>query len=165
MSDERSINRHAIIRTRSYKLLDDARLAASTSEAAYDSQQTRSAISQLFKARSGTGKTPYDWQLDVTEAILLGLDSMVIAGTGSGKTIPFMLPLLAHPGKNIIIISPLKVLQQDQVCDKSLTNILIQNCFFHHFNLLINLAGSQAVTKRYRCSRPKCTRRCGVDSA
>ena len=76
----------------------------------------------LFEARSG--KTPYDWQLDVTEAILLGLDSMVIAGTGSGKTIPFMLPLLAHPEKMVIIISPLKVLQRDQVCDDILDNSL-----------------------------------------
>ena len=72
MSDDRSTNQHANIRLRSYKLLDDARLAASTSDAGYDSRQTRSAITQLFKARSG--KTPYDWQLDVTEAILLGLD-------------------------------------------------------------------------------------------
>jgi len=69
----------------SYKLLEDAQLAASNSDAAYDSQQTRSAITQLFEARSG--KTPYDWQLDVAEAILLRLDSTMIAGTGSGKTI------------------------------------------------------------------------------
>ena len=59
--------------------------------------------------------TAIDWQLDVTEAILLKLDSLVISGTGSGKTIPFMLPLLAHPEKVVIIISPLKVLQRDQV--------------------------------------------------
>jgi ATP-dependent helicase YprA (DUF1998 family) len=108
-------DRHANIRIRSYKLLENARLAASTSETAYDSRQMRSALTQSFKARSG--KTPYDWQLDTIEALLLGLDSMVIAGTGSGKTIPFMLPLLANPEKIVIIISPLKVLQRDQVCD------------------------------------------------
>ena len=109
MSDKRSSNRHANVCIQSYKVLEDARLAASTSDAAYDSRQTCSAITQLFKARSG--ETPYDWQLDITEAILLKLDSLVIAGTGSGKTIPFMLPLLAHPEKVVIIISPLKVLQ------------------------------------------------------
>ena len=113
MSEEKGTNRHSEIRLRSYKLLEEARLAASTSEAGYNCQQTRSTITKSFKARSG--KTPYDWQLDVTEAILLGLDSTVIAGTGSGKTIPFMLPLLAHPEKITIIISPLKVLQRDQV--------------------------------------------------
>jgi bloom syndrome protein len=58
---------------------------------------------------------PYPWQLDATEAILLGLDSIVIAGTGSGKTMPFMMPLTLDPKKKIIIISPLKVLQEDQV--------------------------------------------------
>ena len=62
MSDERNSNRHANIRIRSYKVLEDAQLAASTSDAAYDSRQTRSAITQLFKAHSG--KTPYDWQLE-----------------------------------------------------------------------------------------------------
>jgi ATP-dependent helicase YprA (DUF1998 family) len=47
----------------------------------------------------------------------MGLDSIVIAGTGSGKTMPFMMPLLMDPTKKIIIISPLKVLQLDQVRD------------------------------------------------
>ena len=51
----------------------------------------------LFKAY--LGKTPYDWQLDDTEAILL-----------------------------LGIISPLKVLQQDQVCDYVFP---IQSYFFH----------------------------------
>jgi bloom syndrome protein len=49
------------------------------------------------------------------EAILLGLDTVIIAGTRAGKTIPFMLPLLLHKDKLMIVISPLKVLQQDQV--------------------------------------------------
>ena len=137
MSDEKGTNRHSQIRLRSYKLLDEARLAASNSEAGYNlnCQQTRSTITKLFQARSG--KTPYDWQLDVTEEILLGLDSIVIAGTGSGKTIPFMLPLLTHPDKIIIIISPLKVLQRDQVfiLKRSLEILffLIQRLFLQPF--------------------------------
>ncbi|KAF8239110.1 hypothetical protein L208DRAFT_994930, partial [Tricholoma matsutake] len=57
---------------------------------------------------------PHDWQLDVAEALLLGIDSVVIAGTGSGKTILFMLPLLSNPEKMVLIISPLKILQCDQ---------------------------------------------------
>ena len=52
-----------------------------------------------------------EWQLDVTEAIMLGLDSVVIAGTGAGK----MVPLLLSKHKKAIITSPLKVLQADQV--------------------------------------------------
>ncbi|KAK7027208.1 hypothetical protein R3P38DRAFT_2777274 [Favolaschia claudopus] len=38
-------------------------------------------------------------QIDVSEALILGLDSVVIAGTGAGKTIPFMLPVMLHPEK------------------------------------------------------------------
>ncbi|KAI1782002.1 P-loop containing nucleoside triphosphate hydrolase protein [Ganoderma leucocontextum] len=72
-------------------------------------------MTSKFSARSG-GKRPYEWQLDVAEAFLLGLDCVVVAGTGAGKTIPYLLPLLlpetAH--KTIPVISPLKSLQRDQ---------------------------------------------------
>ncbi|KAF8218453.1 hypothetical protein L208DRAFT_1140040, partial [Tricholoma matsutake] len=57
---------------------------------------------------------PYEWQLNIAEALLLGLDTVVIAGTGSGKTIPFMLLPLCHPEKMVLILSPLKTLQRDQ---------------------------------------------------
>ncbi|KAH6904392.1 hypothetical protein BKA70DRAFT_1059674, partial [Coprinopsis sp. MPI-PUGE-AT-0042] len=52
----------------------------------YDSKKTRDDIERLFEERFG--KKPYKWQMDVTEAMLVGLDSFVIAGTGSGKTMP-----------------------------------------------------------------------------
>lgn len=55
----------------------------------------------MFNERSGLD--PYEWQLDVAEAIVLGIDTVVIAGTGSGKTIPFMLPLLLYPEKMSIL--------------------------------------------------------------
>jgi ATP-dependent helicase YprA (DUF1998 family) len=58
----------------------------------YDWQQTRDNITSIFRERFGT--VPYSWQLDVTEAIFFGLDPVVIAGTGAGKTMPFMTPLL-----------------------------------------------------------------------
>jgi len=51
------------------------------------------------------------------EAILLGLDTVVIAGTGAGKTMPFVMPLLLDKKKKAIVISPLKILQADQVRD------------------------------------------------
>ena len=55
------------------------------------------------------GKTPYSWQLDTAEAIILGLDCVVFAGTGARKTIPFMLPLFVHDSQDklVIIISSL----------------------------------------------------------
>ena len=58
---------------------------------------------------------PFEWQLDVTEAILLGLDSVVIAGIMAGKTMLFMMPLLLDKAKKVLIVSLLKVLQADQV--------------------------------------------------
>ncbi|KAF6764175.1 hypothetical protein DFP72DRAFT_1163206 [Ephemerocybe angulata] len=60
------------------------------------------------------GKPAHEWQLDVAEALLLGLHCVVIAGTGMGKTMPFMLPLLQDKKAKTITISPLKVLQEDQ---------------------------------------------------
>lgn len=66
-----------------------------------------------LEQRTG-GKVPYTWQLEVSEALLLGLDCSVIAGTGTGKTMPFVLPLLAQPNKHVLIISPLDALEADQ---------------------------------------------------
>jgi ATP-dependent helicase YprA (DUF1998 family) len=100
----------------------------------------------LFSERFGSGAEPYQWQLDVTEAILLGLDSDVIAGTGSGKTIPFMLPLLLHPDKMALVLSPLKILQRDQVWALML--------FFFHRKL--NHAQTETTIQKnenFRCSR------------
>lgn len=61
------------------------------------------------------GLQAYDWQLDVSEALLLGLDCTVIAGTGAGKTMPFVMPLFIHPQKIVLVISPLSALEEDQV--------------------------------------------------
>ena len=98
----------------SYRNLENARKAAAKKKN-YDTHKTRATLADIFRERFGNNF--YDWQLDVTEAIILGLASIVIAGTGSGKTMPFMMPLLMDPMKKIIIISPLKVLQLDQVRD------------------------------------------------
>ena len=71
----------------------------------------------LFK-KTFRGLEPYyDWQLDVTEAIFLGLDCVVIAGTGSGKTMPFAMPLLVDRTKKkmVIKISLLNDLEEVQV--------------------------------------------------
>ncbi|KIM73718.1 hypothetical protein PILCRDRAFT_15010 [Piloderma croceum F 1598] len=96
---------------KSYNILTKAQEDAARKKG-YDSQRTRDELKQLFCERFGTD--PFEWQLDMTEAILLGLDSVVIAGTGAGKTMPFMMPLLLDKAKKVIIVSPLKVLQADQ---------------------------------------------------
>ena len=65
--------------------------------------------------KSRTGMVAYNWQIDVAEALLLGLDCSVIAGTGAGKTTPFILPLLVETKKVVVVISPLNALEEDQV--------------------------------------------------
>jgi superfamily II DNA helicase RecQ len=69
-----------------------------------------------FKTR--TTHDAREWQLDVAEALHLRRDCVVIAGTGSGKTTPFLLPLLLpeNKGKFALIVSPLLSLQAEQVC-------------------------------------------------
>ena len=74
---------------------------------------SREKISELLAETFGN--LPYDWQLDVAEAICMGLDAVVIAGTGAGKTLPFVMPVMLHKEKMVIIISPLIALQEDQV--------------------------------------------------
>ncbi|KAH9957661.1 hypothetical protein BC827DRAFT_1094794, partial [Russula dissimulans] len=59
----------------------------------YSSEETCSEISLAFK-NVFDGLELYGWQLDICEALLLGLDCIAIAGTGSGKTMPFIMPLL-----------------------------------------------------------------------
>ena len=54
----------------SYKLLSDAR----SKNVGYDSQATRHLLSDTVTALCPTIK-PYDWQVDVAEALALGLDT------------------------------------------------------------------------------------------
>ena len=81
---------------RSYKNLEIAIEKASGSETQpYNSPATRARIRCVFEERFGS--SAHEWQVDVTEAILLGLDSFVIAGTGAGKTMPApSIYLMAH---------------------------------------------------------------------
>ena len=87
-SSERSTNRHANIQLRSYKLLEDAWLAASTSDATYDHDTV------VWSSLRQNTLTPYDWQLDVTLFIwiwftgaLIGLSILADVREHSGNTI------------------------------------------------------------------------------
>ena len=108
MSHGSDSDRHEAVKICSQRLLQEAR-DVSKKKHDYNLGETRLEMRTRFSDKSHF--RPYDWQLDVAEALLVGLDSIVIAGTGSGKTIPFMLPLLVHPEKMVLILSPLKVLQ------------------------------------------------------
>ncbi|PBK71765.1 hypothetical protein ARMSODRAFT_882881, partial [Armillaria solidipes] len=97
----------------SYRTLQTARAdAANDPDRQYDSASTRTCIQTSFLEKFG--KPAYDWQVDVAESLVLGLDTVLIAGTGAGKMMPFMMPLLVDSSKKVLVISPLNVLQQDQ---------------------------------------------------
>lgn len=96
-------------------ILEEARETAREGNG-YNSQAVRSAIEQEFQDIFD-GNRPYDWQLDVTEALILGQDCIAIAGTGSGKTMPFGMPFM-HPDyrdRTVLILSPLNELEAEQV--------------------------------------------------
>ncbi|KAF9226186.1 hypothetical protein BS17DRAFT_684743, partial [Gyrodon lividus] len=71
---------------------------------------------------------PCVFQLQASLAILQQCDSVIIAGTGSGKTLCLLIPMLLWPDLISITISLLKHLQTSQVleCQKySITTIAI----------------------------------------
>ena len=104
---------HSPEQARSYQNLEAAHKLASKKHG-YDST---SVCKQLKDACCicMDGREPYKWQVDVAEAFLLGLDCLIIVGTGAGKTLPFVMPAFIEPKKTYITISPLNALEEDQV--------------------------------------------------
>lgn len=68
-----------------------------------------------YDCRHVTGFEPRDWQLDIPNEIQSGNDVLLQAMTGAGKSLPFILPVLANPSRFVIIASPLNVLQSGMV--------------------------------------------------
>ncbi|RDX42630.1 P-loop containing nucleoside triphosphate hydrolase protein, partial [Lentinus brumalis] len=59
---------------------------------------------------------PDAWQLELILRVLRGFDAIVCAGTGYGKSLVFEgLAVLGGKNKVVIVISPLKALEHDQV--------------------------------------------------
>lgn len=104
---------HRRQRERSYALLEAARKARRN----YNSAATRTAINEELQHRSHGKISAWDWQLDIAEALHLGIDVEAINRTGSGKTLPFILQhfIPGYEKKVTVIISPLNVLEEDQV--------------------------------------------------
>ena len=86
-------------KTCSYQNLQSARDTAKQ-KTKYASEIAREQMSKWVQDRFS--KPLYDWQLDAAEALLLGLDSIIISPTGSGKSLPFIIPLAIHnPSKKL----------------------------------------------------------------
>jgi ATP-dependent helicase YprA (DUF1998 family) len=83
-------------------------------ERGYQSSPTHAKLRTEFNQRNN-GMLAYPWQVDVAEVLLLGLDCTIVAGTGAGKTMPFVMPLFADLQKIVVVISPLNALEEDQV--------------------------------------------------
>ncbi|KAJ7259071.1 P-loop containing nucleoside triphosphate hydrolase protein [Mycena rebaudengoi] len=114
MSVQSRLDGHIRDALRSKKLLEDARKnAEKTRDGGYCSAAVRAKIRNDFAAKN-PGKVAHDWQVNIGEALELKLDVSLLAGTGAGKTMPFVMPLSINPDKIIIIISPLNALEEDQ---------------------------------------------------
>jgi hypothetical protein len=88
---------------------------------------------------------PDDWQVHLIHRILQGYDSIFCAGTGYGKSLIFEgLAVLGGKGKLVIVISPLKALERDQV-----------HLFTHSIYLSCtdNFSGRASNGEGHRCSR------------
>ncbi|KAK7031813.1 P-loop containing nucleoside triphosphate hydrolase protein [Favolaschia claudopus] len=94
------------------KILEKARLDALKTRG-YQSAPTRARIRNEFTTRT-QGLIAHEWQVNVAEALHLGLDCSLIAGTGAGKTMPFVMPLFENSDQIVVVISPLNVLEIDQ---------------------------------------------------
>ncbi|KAF8119134.1 P-loop containing nucleoside triphosphate hydrolase protein, partial [Boletus edulis] len=95
----------------SYSNLEKSRNSA-LHASGYQSESTCQVLSKAcFEC---CNQVPYEWQLDAAEAFLLGLNCTVLAGTGSGKSLPFVMPAMVQDSI-IVVISPLNALEDDQV--------------------------------------------------
>ena len=81
----------------------------------YDSTTFHALLSTKIEA--AFGHPPHEFQVDIGEALHLGLDAVLIAGTGAGKTLTFVMLLMLEENadKTVIVVSPLNELQRDQV--------------------------------------------------
>jgi ATP-dependent helicase YprA (DUF1998 family) len=70
-------------------------------------------------------KFPCLFQLDFTLALRAGRDVVLRVGTGYGKPIAMVLPIILSRGQVAITISPLKLLQETQVCTLKLPDIML----------------------------------------
>lgn len=67
------------------------------------------------KAYQVLGIRPFRWQLEAAMAILCGKDVVLDVGTGCGKSLCFVLPLLLNETDIGITVTPLTALMLDQV--------------------------------------------------
>ena len=76
----------------------------------------------IVKTKLLTGLSPFSWQLDCMKPIMCGKDVCIDVGTGCGKSLYFILPLLLHNRDLALVVSPLSALMIDQVSHSAYTD-------------------------------------------
>jgi superfamily II DNA helicase RecQ len=71
------------------------------------------------------GIQPLKFQLDAADAILQGKDVILDVGTGSGKSLCFILPLLLNESDISLVISPLTALMMEQAEKSPIPSIAV----------------------------------------
>lgn len=62
-----------------------------------------------------TGMSPHEFQVDTALALHQRKDVVLVAGTGFGKTLSFVMPCFLSKWNTVVILSPLNALQEEQV--------------------------------------------------
>ena len=73
-------------------------------------------IKSTVKRKLGLSFDIADWQAHQIKRILLGYDSLCIAGTGYGKGVLFEGLAAMSPRHTVLVVCALKTLEIDQVC-------------------------------------------------
>jgi superfamily II DNA helicase RecQ len=78
--------------------------------------------------------TPREWQRNVFLHLLAGLDVLVSAGTGSGKSLLFRGMCLLFAQASVLVISPLKALMEHQVKVLMAAELIIGRDYERHWD-------------------------------
>jgi superfamily II RNA helicase len=80
--------------------------------------QMRSSVLDAFEHRNQILRLGFQhkiWQIAAASELLLGRDVMVVTGTGSGKSMCYLLTVMAKLDGIVMVLSPLLSLMEDQV--------------------------------------------------
>ncbi|KAG8730646.1 hypothetical protein FRC10_002454, partial [Ceratobasidium sp. 414] len=67
------------------------------------------------ETKKRTGKEPFEWQLKNAMDRIAGKDTLILAATGSGKSMPSVMPVFVIKRSITWILAPLNVIEEQQV--------------------------------------------------
>ncbi|KIO25433.1 hypothetical protein M407DRAFT_75716 [Tulasnella calospora MUT 4182] len=85
----------------------------------------------------GPGKTLRAYQREATEEVLAGRDVTVIASTGMGKSLLFLLPLLFHPNGITLVVTPFRALGFEQVIESRSHSVPVDDIIAGKYRVVI----------------------------